>query len=209
MHRRPFLPPILGRIAAVKKSDTEEQRKRFSEASITELKAISAKSSTIADRLVKAFGLESPEFKSMSTTQLQQPKSIESQLEAAKAAQARTILANSTEATELETKTQAIISNIVKPRYSIAEGSFDHSCLGPVAEQQFEALAQSANLSAFVVQADNTDDVNASNKALANARLAHEAVINATNQMAKNMLDCSKKTDVINEAKKEGRAACL
>ena len=52
----PIPPPDIGRIAAVKKSDTEEQRKRFSEASITELKALSAKSSTIADRLVKTFG---------------------------------------------------------------------------------------------------------------------------------------------------------
>jgi hypothetical protein len=59
------------------------------------------------------------------------------QLEAAKAEQARALLANSVEATELETKTQAIVNNIVKPRYSIAAGSFDHSCLGPVAEQQF------------------------------------------------------------------------
>jgi hypothetical protein len=204
-------PPIplrdIGKIAAVKKGDTDEQRKRFREASITELTALNTKSAAIADRLIRNFGLNTSEFKSMSAEGIKKELAPPvpdpaKQIEAAKAEQARTILANSAEATELETKTQAIINNIVKPRFSIAEGSFDHSCVGSVAQQQFEALAQSANLSAFVVQADNTNDVKVSNTALENARKAHDAVITATNQMAKNMLDCAQKTVVINEAKK-------
>jgi hypothetical protein len=204
----PIPPRDIGKIAAVKKGDTEEQRKRFSEASISELRGFTDKSNSIADRLIKKFDLGSSEFKSMSAEGLRKETTpsvtdLAKQLEAARAETARAILANSAEATELEKKTQSIVNNIVKPRYSIAAGSFDHSCLGPVAEQQFEALAQAANLSAFVVQADNTDDVNVSNKVLENARTAHEAVINATNQMARNMLDCAKKTDVINEARKK------
>jgi hypothetical protein len=74
--------------------------------------------------------------------------------------------------------------------------------LGPVSEAQFEALAQSANLSAFVVQIDIAKDVDTSNRALGRARDAHSAVINATNDMAGKMEVCAQRTAEINKEKK-------
>ena len=188
----------------------EAHHQRFGNASLIDLKATSSKSDKLGQVLSEYFDVKS-KFQSMNAKELQDNSTApaitdqdkKDKADAEQAKKARTLLANSTEATELETKTQAIINNIVKPRCAIAEGSFDKSCLGPVAELQFEALAQSANVSAFVVQIDNTKDVDISNRALGRAQDAHSAVITATNDMARKMENCSLKTAEIKRAKKE------
>lgn len=139
------------------------------------------------------------------------------------------ILANSAEATSIETKTQAIINNVVKPRYSIAQGALDGSCHKPVAEAHFEAIAQSANVSTFVINIDKvaefasdhataappskTDDERLKAAAAQSAadlqKLidARDKVIVATNTMRDAMLTCLAETKKIQETKKrEGPA---
>jgi len=141
------------------------------------------------------------------------------------AARIKQILGNATEATAIETKTQAIINNVIKPRYSIAQGTLDGSCIKHVTEAQFEAIAQSSNVSAFVINIDkaaegvadrssaappspaddnalkaaadkSTDDFN---KLVA----ARDKVIDASNTMTEAMRTCLRKTKEIQEAKKK------
>ena len=111
------------------------------------------------------------------------------------------IVANSVEATAVETKTQAIINNIVKPRYGIALASLDGSCLGPVTKHQFDAIALSANVSSHVVEADKASDEKGSDAALNATNAARDEVIKATNRMAAAMQDCADQTTAIDKAK--------
>ncbi|WP_143198657.1 hypothetical protein [Bradyrhizobium sp. AS23.2] len=141
------------------------------------------------------------------------------------AARIKQILGNATEATSIETKTQAIINNVIKPRYGIAQGTLDSSCIKPVTEAQFEAIAQSSNVSAFVINIDKAaesvaDRPNAAppspadddalkaaadkssddfNKLVA----ARDKVIDASNTMTVAMRTCLRKTEKIQEAKKK------
>lgn len=128
------------------------------------------------------------------------------------------LLANSVDATVVETKTQAIINDIVKPRYAIAQASLDKSCLGPITEAQYEAIAQSANVSSFVVKVDQAADKAAapgsmdatlkralddSANALDSANKARDALIKQTNLMATKMSSCTQVTRRIKAAEKK------
>lgn len=141
------------------------------------------------------------------------------------AARIKQILGNATEATSIETKTQAIINNVIKPRYGIAQGTLDSSCIKPVTEAQFEAIAQSSNVSAFVINIDKAAESVADRsstappspadddalKAAADKSsddfnkliAARDKVIDASNTMTGAMRTCLKKTKEIQDAKKK------
>lgn len=180
-------------------------------ASIRELASQSFKVDQFSKKLIQKFNI-SPEVAEMTAKDLESKNPTNKN----NAEKVKKLLANSTEATALETKTQAIVNNIVKPRYSIAQGSFDGSCIKPVSELQFEAVAQSTNVSAFVIDTDKAAETAADNtnidkalqdseKALAKAYLARDKVIDATNRMADEMRVCAKKTIAVRKEKeKEG-----
>ncbi len=92
---------------------------------------------------------------------------------------------NNTEATTEETRTQAIIANIVKPLYTIASTSLDSSCLKTATESQFNAITWSANVSLRVVDVHNATDEGKQVVALNAARDAEQKVI----KYAKDMVD--------------------
>ncbi len=145
-------------------------------------------------------------------------------IKAEKAAEIKTILENAAEATSIETKTQAIINNVVKPRYSVAQGALDTSCLKAVTEAQLEAIAQSANVSAYVINIDKAAETvsnqsgtspptpadDAALKATAKQSSAdlkklidgRDEVIKATNAMKTAMETCTKITKDLDDAKK-------
>jgi hypothetical protein len=103
---------------------------------------------------------------------------------------AKAILANSAEATTDETRTQAIINNIVKPLYGIASTSLDASCLPKLTQSQFKAIALSAEVSADVIKVDNAVDDTISGDALVAVRKDMNNVIDATNTMLSQMKAC-------------------
>jgi len=167
----------------------------------------------LSQKLIKDLGL-SPNIANMTITQMDEQKTPDTDKE--NAAKVKTLLANSSDATAIETKTQAIINNIVKPRFSIASGSFDGSCMKPVAEFQYEAIAQAANVSAAVIDVDKAaeaaadatklnDALSKSTTALGKVKDANVLVVKATNDMADKMQRCAKLTMAIDvQRKKDG-----
>lgn len=183
--------------------------------SINRIAAKLPKNELVSKQLLQRFNI-SPEVAEMTGPQLDEQNPPEK----GDAETVKKLLSNSVDATAIETKTQAIINDIVKPRYSIAQSSLDASCLGPITQSQFEAIAQSANVSTFVVRADKAAERAASKtatsadiaqaltdsaQALDDANSARNAVIEKTNQMAGQMADCTLKTKQIKAAaKKQG-----
>ena len=181
-------------------------------ASINQLASQSIKADQMSKKLMDAFGIP-PNVGSMTAQQLKDEPQKDN------AESIKKLLANSNEATVVETRTQAIINNIVKPRYSIAQASLDSSCMKPVADAQFEALAESTNVSAFVIETDKAADtatdkpdgtqigkeLKQSADALDKVYKARDKVIEATNKMAKKMRTCTIVTENIKKEKaKEG-----
>jgi hypothetical protein len=185
--------------------------------SIKTLGSLSVKLNQFSQKLTGALKID-PDVAEMTGPELKEKNPADKD----KAEKVKKLLANSAEAASIETKTQAIINNIVKPRYTIAQGSLDSSCITPVSEAQFEALAQSANVSAFVIETDKAaetvseqqdgkpiDDAKI-DKALADSvkglnkvHTARDSVIAATNLMADKMGDCAKATTELKKAKKK------
>jgi hypothetical protein len=180
---------------------------------IKEIAAKLHRNSAISGQLLHQFNL-SPQIAEMATDDLnKQPPAEKDHAEKIKK-----LLANSIGATVVETKTQAIINDVVKPRYAIAQASLDKSCLGPITEAQYEAIAQSANVSSFVVKVDQAADKAAapdasdatlnealkqSGDALDDANKARDAVIKQTNRMARKMSDCTVASRRIRAAEKK------
>jgi hypothetical protein len=104
------------------------------------------------------------------------------------------IVANSVAATATETKTQAIINNIVKPLYGIALASLDPSCMKLATEAQYDAITYSTNVSTFVVRADDAKDLPTSEAALKGANDSRLNVVDSTNAMANAIKACTKTT---------------
>ncbi len=197
--------------------------KAIPEDSIRTIAAQSEKMRQFSTQLIQKFNI--PELADKTTKELTEAPSPKNE----SAERIKQILANSAEATRIETKTQAIINNVVKPRYSIAQGALDGSCLKPVAEAQFEAIAQSANVSTFVINIDKAAELTSDHPTTAppskadEERLkeaaeqsaadlkklveARDKVIVATNTMRDAMLTCLVETKKIQEEKKrEGPA---
>lgn len=180
---------------------------------INHIAAKLSKNTPIAGQLLHQFNL-SPEIAEMATDDLNKQE----QAKKDRAENIKKLLANSVDATVVETRTQAIVNDIVKPRYAIAQSSLDKSCLDPVSQAQYEAIAQSANVSSFVVKVDQAADKaaapNASDATLAQAvkdsgdafdaaNKARDTVISQTNKMARAMSDCTVVTRRIKAAEKK------
>lgn len=197
-------------------------RKSLPELTISQLGAQSEKIKQFSSKLIQNFNIPD-DLTDKTSEQLKATPSATNE----NATRIKQILGNAAEATSIETKTQAIINNVVKPRYAIAQGTLDGSCVKPVTESQFEAIAQSANASAFVINIDKAAEAAASrpntvppseadNTALRSAadqsstdlkKLvdARDKVVEATNTMAGAMRHCLEVTKNIQEAKiKEG-----
>jgi ABC-type nitrate/sulfonate/bicarbonate transport system substrate-binding protein len=134
-------------------------------------------------------------------------------------------LSNSVDAAIVQTKTQAIINDIVKPRFAIAQASLDKTYLGPVTQAQYAAIAVPANVSLFVGKVDQAADeaaatpknpnetfdqvLKSSPGALNRANDARDAVIKQTNTIAARMSECTQATVRIKAAgKKAGHPVC-
>ena len=180
---------------------------------INHIAAKLSKNTPIAGQLLHQFNL-SPEIAEMATDDLNKQE----QAKKDRAENIKKLLANSVDATVVETRTQAIINDIVKPRYAIAQASFDKSCLDPVTQAQYDAIAQSTNVSSFVVKVDQAADkaaasdasdatlaqaVKDSGDAFDAATKARDAVIGQTNKMALKMSDCTVATRRIKAAEKK------
>lgn len=201
-----------------------EVRKIDPTLTINDLAGISDKIKQFSLKFIQKFDIPL-DLANKSTTQLNETQSLKNE----NAERIKVLLANSAEATALETKTQAIIGNVVKPRYELAQGSLDSSCMKPVSEANFEAIAQAANVSAFVINIDKAaeaasdrpqnklSDIDAapilkaavedSTAMLKKLNDARDMAIKATNAMAIEMQKCAKKTKKIqDDKKKEGPA---
>ena len=181
--------------------------------SINKIAAKLPKNELVFKQLLQKFNI-SPEIAEMTSPELDKQTPSDKK----NADTIKKLLANSVDATAVETKTQAIINDIVKPRYAIAQASLDQSCLGPITQSQYEAIAQSANVSSFVVKVDKAAEKaaakNASDADVAQATIdsadaldaankARDAVIAQTNAMADQMSDCTLKTKKIKAAEKK------
>jgi hypothetical protein len=92
-------------------------------------------------------------------------------------------------AKDIETRTQAIINNVVKPLYGIATtSSFSPKCLATVTKNQNEAIVYSINVSRAKVQVDqNTPN----NKPLDDEKKYFKQTVNAANDMISSFKTCT------------------
>jgi hypothetical protein len=101
------------------------------------------------------------------------------------------ILANTVEATTEETRTQAIINNILKPLYAIASSSLDSSCLPKVTQSQYQAITWSAKVSLNVINVSSDTDPDKSAADLSAVKAAKDKVIKSTTDMLSQISACS------------------
>jgi hypothetical protein len=97
----------------------------------------------------------------------------------------------SEDATTEETRTQAIINNIVKPLYTIASTSLDSSCLTKATQSQFQAITWSAKVSLNVIDVHNATDDNTARAALEAVKAARNKVIDFATEMVSEISVCS------------------
>ena len=116
----------------------------------------------------------------------QQPEKVKEAVRTAKE-----ILVYIDEATTQETRTQAIINDVVKPLYTIASASLDPKCLKKVTDSQFAAIANSADVSLHVIEVDNATDAAAAKKALDAVNAAKLQVISYATMMVSQVRACS------------------
>jgi hypothetical protein len=203
-----------------------EKRKVDPAITISQISDQSPRLKDISSNFIKKFDIPS-NLTTMTTKELTDELNktdAQDREKAEKAAEIKTILENAAEATSIETKTQAIINNVVKPRYSVAQGALDTSCLKAVTETQLEAIAQSANVSAYVINIDKAAETvsnrsgtssptpadDAALKATAKQSSAdlkklidgRDEVVKATNVMKTAMETCTKITKDLDDAKK-------
>jgi hypothetical protein len=98
------------------------------------------------------------------------------------------------DATIEETRTQAIIKNIVQPLYTIASTSLDPSCLKKATQSQFDAITWSANVSLSVIdvrKAIDEGNIDAAEKALGAVKEARKKVTEFAIEMVKEIGVCS------------------
>jgi hypothetical protein len=142
------------------------------------------------NRLITKFQI-SPNTLSKSESIL---RSEDQQEQANNVAAIKAILVYGDEATTEETRTQAIINNIVKPLYGIATTSLDPSCLVKATQSQFEAITWSAKVSVNVVNVDNATDEAGAKAALEAVRAARKKVIEFATEMVSEIARCSAST---------------
>jgi hypothetical protein len=153
--------------------------------SISDL-ANSLRATSQANKLITKFQIPN-DLLSKSENQLKgENKSQPSEVAIVKA-----ILTYSADATTEETRTQAIINNIVKPLYAIASASVDPACLTKITQSQFQAITWSAKVSINVINVDNATDENQARAALEDVKAARDKVIDFATKMVSEIAACS------------------
>lgn len=92
----------------------------------------------------------------------------------------------------LETRTQSIINNIVKPLYGIASSySFDKKCLAQVAQNQNEAIVLSVNVSEDVVKYEEASTADEKTKAFNDEQDMFKKVVTAARDVIDSFKACA------------------
>lgn len=96
-------------------------------------------------------------------------------------------------AKDIETRTQSIITNIVKPLYGVAStSSFEKKCLDTITQLQNEAIVLSVNVSADVVAYGQSTTDDARKTAIASEKANFTKVVNAANDLINNFRTCAR-----------------